>query len=510
MGARLRTILELDHDRLSAVQVSGSGTAIRLIASVIALRPTDVDVGDAQAMGAWIARTLGEAGFKPARATLSLSRRDIVLKRLSLPGADELGRAELASMVQLQMGRQMTVALEGTSFDYLVLHNPRDEGAAVLAGAMPGDRLAWCKAMAKSAGLRLERITLRAFGIAALVSASQLEGDSAGLIIASSPGSVEFVIVQLGQILFARSADIPRPDPDATPEQLARLIERVAVEAKRTWMSYRVSQNAAEIDTVLVLGADPFATQVAESCSEALELSSRSVDPIGDENPASAALLPLVGLASAEASGVLNFVDPRKAPDVAASRRQLAMLVMLILIIVGGGAWVLGSGRLDRLKGELAREQDRRAELSAQYGRLYTEQARLAHLDQWLSSRTDWLAHLRWISDHLPDPKEGQLDSIRGSVAYAPSFVPDGKGPISGTWPVQRSIALTIKSTARVSGLLAKVREQLLSEGLYAVDTIGPDTVGSINLELRTNRDPSDEPKPIQPDPAQPEPESSP
>jgi len=159
---------------------------------------------------------------------------------------------------------------------------------------------------------------------------------------------------------------------------------------------------------------------------------------------------------------------------------------MLGLIVLGGGGYVLGDGELSRLRSTLKGEQARRSELSAQYGQLYIDQGRLEHMEQWASAQTDWLAHLAWISEHLPDPAQGQLDTIRGSVAYEPAFVPDGKGAISGDWPTRRMVSVTINATAKVPGLLARVRESLLAGGVYEVDTIGPDTVIPIRLDMRT------------------------
>lgn len=491
MAGGSHIIVELDHDQFSAVQVVVAGGKTRVKSWTIASRPQSIDVGDTGAMGAWIADCLRDANIGRSRVTLSLSRRDVVLKRLTLPGASEVGRADLTNMVSLQMTRQLTVALDGTAFDYLVLPSGgSNRDAMVLAGALPGERLEWCQALCRAAGLKVRRITLRAFGSAALVGASPVGLGETVIVIAASPASVEFLVIDGGSVAFVRSADIARLAPNADYEAQVR---RIAVEAKRTWMSYRVSRESGEIDRLVVLGDDELAQQTARVCSESLDIPADVLGPAsGVELPKglssddASALMPLIGLASLDARAVLDFAHPRKAPDTASSRRQLAMLTMLGLIVLGGGGYVLGDGELSRLRSTLKGEKARRSELSAQYGQLYAEQARLEHMKQWASAQTDWLAHLAWISEHLPDPAQGQLDTIRASVAYEPAFVPDGKGAISGDWPTRRLVNVTLNATAKVPGLLAQVRESLLADSVYQVDTIGPDAGNAIHLNMRS------------------------
>src|SRR5262249_10216465 len=91
-------------------------------------------------------------------------------------------------------------------------HLAQPMGTTVLSGALQGDRLDWRRAVARGAGIRLGRVALKSAGAAALLAELSQRRGGAVLGIALGCGSTEFVIVEDGQLVFARATDLVRPD----------------------------------------------------------------------------------------------------------------------------------------------------------------------------------------------------------------------------------------------------------------------------------------------------------
>lgn len=499
-SARTLTALGLDHDRLCAVGASVGSEGVKVKGWAAATMPAGMDARDAEAVGAWIGKELEAAGLGKGKLVFAVPRGEVVLKRLKLPRGDGVGETELAGMVRLQMARQLTMAMEGTAIDYVPVGGAAEadggaKTASVMAVALPGDRVAWYQGVADAAGAKVERLGLSSSGAAAyLAGASQRR---TGPVMGVSVGSraVEFVVVEDGQLGFARSADVgPSGEGSETPESL---VQRIAVEAKRTWMSYRVSEESAEVDAVVVAGEGDLATELGRKCGEALEMTWEVAGaPMGvrlpSEMPEPDRLMasPLIGLLLEESLDrpVLDLAHPRKAPDLAAARRQKVLLAALALIIAGGGAFLYANRSLAQLRARVndAAEQDRR--LSADYTAFLKAHARLSHLEAWKSAKVDWIAHVRWLADQMPDPRQALLDGISGSLKAAVTVTPKQDWYDKYGWAVQQQAAFAMQGHAKVADVSRGLRERLLAPGVYQVDTKGADTPDQFQYVLTTSR----------------------
>ncbi len=480
---RAMTVLEIDRDYLSAVGVSRSSDGVLVHESVLARRPDAIDPADASQMGQWVGERLRESGLAKGRVTIALPRRDVVLKRLDVPEGVE--DRELASLVKLNMTRQIAVAHEAV-IDHGV---PTTSGKTrfVLAGALPGERMAWLQEVTQSAGLKVSHIHLLARGIEPIASRAG-HTDELLLGIALGPGSAEIVVLEAGRPVFARSVEIARP---AHGEALDAYAERLAVEVKRTWMGYRVSPGASEIESVLVLGDDELSRSVASRCGQALEMTSRAIACPGwieSRHPVPAELLALVGVASATGEDVLDFANPRKPADRGAGVRQLALVGVLAVIIVGGFGYVFGSRELGDIRSRISDSRDRNKEFRRSAGELVVVTARRQHLNAWLGPRADWVSHLRWLSDRLPDPEDGLVNSISahlegGDVVFVQE---DGEKGLEGTWSAPGVATFSFGGSASREGLLTELRKRLLEGEIYTVNTVGPDVGDRYAFRLAT------------------------
>lgn len=490
-------ILELDGSRLCAVsaQLTKDGAEIRRWLSCD--RPETVSADDPDAIGAWAAQELDRAGIARGPAIISVSRGDVVLKHLALPKPKDGADADLGAMVRLQMARQLALPIEGTSIDYAPLPESADATTIpVIAGAMPANRVLWCRSFAKAAGLKLRRIGLRCFGVAALLG--PLSQTRAGTIVgvAVGWGSTELVIVEDGQMAFARAVDLPRPTSRAELEVFA---EKVAVEVKRAWIGYRASRPGPVPDLVGVLGEGDLVRRVGDRCAAELSSTCQVVAPPPNivlprempesERTASAALLGLLAESSLERP-VLDFANPRKPVDKAARRRQFALAAAFGLLVIGGSLFTFARNEINRIESRISLEESEYQSLAKDYNTFLVEHARLSHLQTWQDGRVDWLAHINLLCGQVPQGGVAYAEEIRGQAASRVAYTPTSKSSPypAGEWALLPQASFDFKGRSPGRGVATDMRGRFLEGDLYGVEMLGPDVADRFALHLATTR----------------------
>jgi len=506
------TIFEVDGRRLSALRarVSGKTLSGKSLESFVA--PNDDGSGADAAFERWAGEQLREAKAG-GRVVATVSRGAVVLKILSLPGARELEDGDLAQPVKLQMSRQ-AVSLEAPLIDYVRLREqeaPGEGDARVLAAALAPERADRLRSIAQSAGAKLSAIALRSIGVAAMLRSSPNASREAILGVAVGPASCELVVLRAGRLVFARTVDTRAPthtmdfsrlsdESDEAFEQVDDIEDdigrRIAVEAKRTWMSYRVSPGSVDVESVVVLGEGREAEQLASACAAALDVSGRasglpegvSIDSgiEGDARLHAATLMaPLFARARGEPA--LDFANPRKPTDRAATTRQRVLLSVLGVILVAGAGYVVAQGQLDQLQAGVDSLEEQRDELAYQHLRMLREEARAEYLERWASQRTDWLAHLATLSELTPDSSVALLDSLSGAQYSEIDFAADRGRYSSGRWSERFQAQFTLEGRARDRAISNEFRARLLQSELYGVHSRGPDSATTFGFSLTTD-----------------------
>lgn len=509
-GERELVAVAIDQDRVYAAGGMASPNGVRVRSWLSPLMPKELDLRDGNAVGEWLGEELRKAGLGKSRLVFGAARGEVVVKRMKLPRpAGAGGERDIAGMVALQMSRQMTVPMEGTSVDYVVIGGADDAAVgkrhgraalpdstlvapsvSVLAAALPGERRAWYEAVAKGAGCRIERIGLRPAGVAAALAEASSRQSGPVLAIAVSPVAAEFVVVESGNLLFARSAELS----GLPPSDVEGLIQRIAIEAKRTWMSYRVSDESTVIDAVIVAGTGPLAKEIGERCGAMLEMPWKLMEgeavaelPRGVPVLEQLTAVPLVGLLMESASDrpVLDFAHPRRLPDVGAKRRQAVLAASLGVIMVGGVTWLLASKDLSELDTDLKAAQAEGSRLRGEYNAYVQDAARLEHLERWTKAGVDWIGHARWLSEQMPDPQQAQLDQLGGRLTSVVTFTAkDGRYDAAG-WSLQRGAEISLAGKSRQRDLSDDLRKRLVN--FYdQVGTKGPDVPGRFAFDLTT------------------------
>ncbi len=479
--------IDLDHDALAVARIGARGVD----AWATARRPDSVKPDEPSSVGAWIAGVLDEAGIGRGRAVFAVARSEVVLKLLRLPGGESLDEGELAGVVHLQMARQTAVSIDDAVVDYVPLEGGEPESERlVLVGAIAGERVEWRRRLAEACGLKLAGVRLRAAGVAELVARTTEDASAPTLGVSVGPASVELALCERGELLFARTVELGEAAGNN-----ARTAARVAVEAKRTAMSFRVAQRTPDIAGVVVLGRDELSRDVALACAEELGVpgESRWPDVRGLDDAAheqQRALLPLAGMAARERSGraLMNFAEPRRAPDVGARRRQLALGGAFLAIAVVGAAWIFSRQHLDALQTRVDAANAALQDKQDEYLNALASDARANHIEWWRSEDVDWLAHIDRVGAGLPGPDSALLDTLTGSGESGVRFSTGASQPYPGRWAIDRRVTMDIAGRAGAPGVAVDLRARLLGMGDYHVETKGPDVDNTFAFELTTDR----------------------
>jgi hypothetical protein len=291
----------------------------------------------------------------------------------------------------------------------------------------------------------------------------------------------------------------------------AEFVPRVAVEAKRTWMSWRGAEGSAEIDAMVMPGRGTLESELGRKCAEAMELPFERIEMPGavemPEIPEADRLMlvPLIGLLveSLGSRETMDFAHPRKAPDLGAARRQRVLAGILGLIVLGGGGIVAANLSLQKARAGLDAAEKAGAGLRGDYAKFLADSAKLGHVQKWTSARVDWLAHLKYLSDQMPDPRQGLMDNVSGGLAARVDLAvkSDGKYDAKG-WQLTQRAAFSIQGHVKQRDIADNLRDRLVgAKEIYSdVESKGPDTPEQFALSLTTSLPtPEAPPKPAKP-----------
>lgn len=480
-------VFDLEAGRLLAVEADVNGKTVRLRRAVHDAYEGD---DDPERVGRWIRGVLDEHGFSARSAIFSVSRGEVFIKRLEMP-TEALGRAERHEMIHLQMSRQASLSSADNVIDYFAIDG--DDGP-ISAAAMPAKRVHWRREVARAAGLKLEGIRLRSAGVRAVLDRVDRDSRSA-LVIAPGQGSVELLVIESGRLLFSRSIDAVLP-MSTDRRALEHYAERVAVEASRTWVSYRVSPDGQEVERLVVLGAEPLAGALARVASERLELPSEVFTPEvlfeADEGSDPLTLTPAIPLVGLMLCGplrvpVLDFANPTKAPDVRAGVRQAVLAGVFVLIVLLGAGYLFAQSRLDRERAALAVLREDHNKARDRYIEAQLAGARLGHMRAWTDRTIDWFDHLDAVVGRMPGPTEAVLSKLAVEIVQRPVFHEGGRLNDPAAWSADSSLVISLAGRVRERAGAEVFRQRLLDSGIYTVTSQGPEVENSFSLRVVTD-----------------------
>lgn len=469
MAGRRTIAIDIGRRRLRAIEADVDRDRLTVRRVLVQPLPAGVNADDPVTLGTWVGQTLREAGLDKTHATVAISREHVVLKRMTFPSIDD---RELPSMTRLALRRELPFEPDTAVIDFACLRRTAT-ATTVIAAAAPEKVLAAVRDAAAAAGITVERMSLRTLGTAALV-ATNVTDDAPGAVLAVdiSGDRVEFSVIANGGIRFSRAGELPFGDD---PEAVAAA---VLTEARRTWMSYRIVEEAEAVRRAVVFGNPRVCELAARSIGEILNIETEvfdrhvRVDASAAENEMGP-VWPLAGLLLAPMldRDLIDFLHPRKAPDVASHKRQLAYGIVGFVLIAVLGAMTWARFDLAARRQAVSSLQDRKSVLLPQYMRYGRDLYKLAHLEQWESADADWLEHLSFVATLAPSTDRVVLDSWTGTLVFG--GVKFEKKTKRFSAPKEIRIVVDGEAADRVTA--DAFRGALVETESYDISTAGPD-----------------------------------
>ena len=491
-NARKRTLtavtaLELDGGVLRAAQVSLKGdvpVVTRTAVAHLKLAP-DSDRADAAVLGEAVAEAVDALRLKPGQTVIGVPRHSVVLRTLKLPAIDNI--RELASVVQMQIGKDLPFRLEDAVIDFSV-RSESDEGAArtaettgekgasgagsspkieVMIAAAQRETISFYERVAAVAGLKLAGLGWLSQGNARGLQACDLgQGGEAVALVSLRADEVAIDIVGRGALLFSRGSQVPTqvspaegaPDKAPSAEQAApprsgrSLAETAAVEVVRSLHSYGGLGNGVPVSKLVVIGATGHEQSLIELLRGRSDLPAQSLDPgaaLSLPEPArenGSATLSAMGLAlgAVDPDGLpFDFLNPKR-PAVQRNMQRIWTLagaaagLALMIGLLGLRSHLVKQREKARLQ---VQAELKKAESNVPLYRRMQQQA--TTLQNWAKDERNWLEHYAYLSAVLPGSQDLYITSLS----------------VSG----QGNIHLAVQ--ARSGEILAKLDRQLRAAG---------------------------------------------
>jgi hypothetical protein len=481
MPARHVIALDISRTRVRALLASRDGSMLKVKRVFAQDVPESIDVDDANELGQWIGSQLKEAGITSTgrnRATIALARQHVGLKRLTLPTTDE---HELPDMTRLAMQRQLPFDAETAVIDFLPVAQS-ETSTTVLAVAVPQNILDHALQTAKAARLKVDRVSLRGMGSALLLRHLGEQTHESVLAVDVLNDAIEFCVIQDGAVRFSRAAELTRQDDGQF------LPDAVLTETRRTWMSYRIGEDASDVRHVIIVGDTQLGEEVAEPLAKMLKVDAEVLQHhplVNTEGHDMSRVWPLAGLLLEASHGgeTIDFARPRKAPDFAAAKRKEMFIAAALVLLVVMTAWTFSKRDLDSLQRQVNDMQARQGQLAPEHLRYQRDVVKLRHLELWESVNPDWLEHLTYLAELAPSTERVVLDTWNAAAAITPVQY----NRRSREWSAPGLFNIVINGEAVDRATADALRDRLVLAEAYATSSTGADAAGGRRLPYGFN-----------------------
>lgn len=439
----LVTALDVDGSTLRVVQSGPRERIIRLAGLPLELA-ADADKSDPVVLGAAVARALAKAGVRPENVVMGVPRARVILRTLTVP--EMKCQAELASLVHLQVGRDLPFRTDEAVIDFKVRRQvfaapermeavvndasepvPAVPQLEVLVATVKREVVDFYQRLAEAAGLRLSALGLLPYANARCVEACHVaDGDEAFTLVTLRPDEVGIDIIARQSLLFSRGAPVRVPVDGAAvgvapPNGLEYLIQAAVIEVVRSLHSYAGMEANPTVTKIVVAGATGAEAELVARLSSRLttpctrlELAERLRISNESSETASGSMAAL-GLAfgMVDPSRLpFDFLNPKRpaAPRDFKKLRRIAAVAGVAVALIGilGLRSVLMQRRqqvLDAVNAEVVAAEKNRPT----YRRL-TQQT--AIVEEWVRGGRDWLGHYAYLTSILPSSGEVYLTSL--------------------------------------------------------------------------------------------------
>lgn len=446
------TAIDIDGQTLRLVQGApkSDGFAISKVASAKLELPPDADRNDATVMGRAIAKALNELRLKPSAVVMGVPRAQVVLRTLQLPVINDI--AELASMVHLQVGRDLPFRMDEAVVDFKVrrkieppaisggdkIENAPPPKLEVLVAAVKTDVVDNWRQIAETAGVKLSALGLLPYANARCVEACHVaEGNEAFALVSLRPDEVNIDVIGEQALLFSRGAQVrpgyeaEHPDPNSSEpppeapkneaEWLGEFVNLVTIEVVRSLHAYSGMEPANAVGKVVVSGATGFEAPVLASLAKRVGRPCALLDPatalgFSEEGRDQAAgEVAAIGLALGvnDPHGLpFDFLNPKKPAvqrDLRRTKILAAMAAAASLMIFAHGLRTYLVNQRQKVSREWAAKVEQAKKMEPLYRKMIQQGA---VIDDWANGGRNWLNHYAFLSAVLPGSEEIYVTSL--------------------------------------------------------------------------------------------------
>jgi len=453
--------LDFDSRSLRVVQPGLSRVAVAPLNL-----PADADRADAAVLGAALAKALEQLKLKPGPVVMGLPRAQVVLKTLLLPVIPDV--SELASVVHLQVGRDLPFRLADAVIDFQILRQitpptPKPDANAkpgaeppaapppkleVLVAVAKREAVAFYQRVAEAAGVKLVALGLLPNAGARCVEACRVaERGQPFALVSLRADEVSIDVACDGAVPFSRGAAVKPADANA-PDAF---VNAATIEVVRSLHSHGGQGAAGSPAKVFVSGATGHEAALVTALAARMgvpvaALDTAALDLPTDARADAAGSTSAIGLALgyADAGGLpFDFLNPKR-PAVPRDLRRVKILAglagaaTLFMVVAGIRQWLVGQRQavLDAVTAEaVLAEKNRPA-----YRKVISQ---ASVVNAWVGGERDWLQHYAHLAAVLP----------RSEEIFLTSFAVSGPG------------ALRLGVRAKSGAILAKAEKQLRAAG---------------------------------------------
>lgn len=437
LGLRRKTgrfcALDFDREQLRIVHAEFTGERTRILKLASCAIPEDLDITDAQAVGEFIGRTLGEMRIRGSAVVMNVSRGQAILKPLVLPPVS--GAGELANMVLYQAEKELTFRPEEAVVDFTIeshygMEAPSEDtpqGQHVLVAAVQRPIIDYYEKLAQAAEVRLVKLGLRPYADMRCVQAFAAEhAEGRVAIVHILADETEIDVMDSGGLAFSRSAAVTVPPAAQTEVAATReAAHAVVVEVARSLHSYMGVERGQAIDAVLLAGGTGIEQQVADDLAKRLAIRCVMLDPSGvlgtqESGPVTSAFISPLGQAAGHGDITAlpyDFLHPKRPPvkrDVGkiAAIGALAAVALVVTGVFAAGAihWYGVESDYAALTAELNRLTEENRRVSALAKRAETIKA-------WVRLGRDWLDQWAYLTRVFPSCTDTYISSLKTTMA---------------------------------------------------------------------------------------------
>ncbi len=463
--------IETTATHITAVSVVRSGGRLT-IAALIEGELTSVGERAASAHELLEANGLATQG-----AVVALSREGSLLGTVELPTIDE---ADLRSMARMAIARDYTPEGIESVGDFQIASRNANGAVALVAAVARTVLENGCA----RAGTLVARASLRTLGTIALIRASDTLRRGITLVVDCSRDSVDFTVARDGVLVHSRSTGV-------TSESMEARATAVLAEFRRLAVALRGAPEPVNFDRVVVCAERALSARLTPELSRLASCAATRLEShpsIDASNPACreqflASAWPLAGLlledegATSGNGSAIDLLHPTQLIDVAARRRQRALVIAGVCLVASLAGWTLGARSWRDLETRRDDLKDKARNALPELRASKRDELRLKHIDAYATLAPSWLAHFDTLRRFAPDPTVVVLDGMTAQlVSTDVEYSSDGK------FITRPELRFVIDGEAKDRAFADALRDTLVKEKGYTLGSTGADARGGRRL----------------------------